>query len=37
MVHYMLVKVTINTPGLAKVIINVIVYHHGVSESIVIN
>ncbi len=35
MVYYELVKVTINTPGLTKVIINVVLYHHGVSESIV--
>ena len=35
MVHYKPVKVTINTPGLAEVIIDVIVRHHGVSESIV--
>ncbi len=35
MVHYVPVKVTINTPGLAKVIIDVVVRHHGVPESIV--
>ncbi len=35
MVHYELVKVTINTPGLAEVIIDVVVRHHGVPESIV--
>ncbi len=34
-VHYKLVKITIDTPGLAEVIINVIVHHHGVPESIV--
>ncbi len=37
MVHYVLVKVTINAPGLAKVIINVVVRHYGVPESIVID
>ena len=35
MVYYKPVKVTINAPGLVKVIINVIVRHHGVPESIV--
>ncbi len=35
MVYYKLVKVTIDAPGLAKVIINIVVCHHGVSESIV--
>ncbi len=35
MVHYVPVKVTIDTPGLAKVIIDVVVRHHGVPESIV--
>ncbi len=35
MVHYILVKVTINVPGLAEVMIDVIVHHHGVPESIV--
>ncbi len=34
-VHYVLVKVTIDAPGLAEVIINVVVRHHGVPESIV--
>ncbi len=37
MVHYVSVKVTINSPGLAEVIIDVVVRHHGVSESIVTN
>ncbi len=37
MVHYILVKVTINTPGLAEVTINMIVHHHEVLESIVID
>ncbi len=35
MIHYELVKVTIDTPGLAEVIIDVVVRHHGVLESIV--
>ncbi len=35
MVYYKPVKVTINAPGLAKVIINMVVCHHGVPESIV--
>ncbi len=34
MVHYEPVKVTIAAPGLAEVIINVVVRHHGVPESI---
>ena len=37
MIYYVLVKVTINIPGLAKVIINVIMRHHKVSELIVID
>ena len=36
-VHYEPVKVTINALGLAKVIINMVVRHHGVLESIVTN
>ena len=35
MVHYKPVKITINTPGLTKVIINVVVRHHGLSNLIV--
>ena len=35
MVHYELVKVTINTPGLAEVIIDVVMRHHGLPDSIV--
>ncbi len=35
MVHYKPVKVTINVPGLAEVIMDVVVRHHGVPESIV--
>ena len=34
-VYYEPVKITINTPSLAKVIINVIIHHYGVLESIV--
>ena len=37
MVHYELVKVIIDTPGLAKVIIDVIVRHHGLPDSILID
>ncbi len=37
MVYYEPVKVIINVPGLAEVIINVVMRHHGVSESIIIN
>ena len=37
MVHYEPVKVTINAPGLAKVIIDVVVKHHGLSNSIITN
>ncbi len=35
MVHYVPVKVTIDAPGLAEVIIDVVVRHYGVPESIV--
>ena len=35
MVHYEPVKVTIDAPGLAKVIIDVVVRHHGIPDSIV--
>ena len=37
MVYYKPVKVTINAPGLAKVIINVVVRQHGLPDSIVTN
>ncbi len=37
MVYYKPVKVTINAPGLVEVIIDVIIYHHEVLESIVID
>ncbi len=36
-VYYEPIKITINAPDLAKVIINVVVRHHGVLESIVID
>ena len=32
MVHYKLVKVTINVPGLAKMIIDIVLHHYKVSE-----
>ena len=35
MIYYKLVKITIDTPGLAKVIIDVVVRHHGFPDSIV--
>ena len=35
MVHYEPVKITIDAPGLAKVIINVVVRHHGLPDSII--
>ena len=37
MVHYEPVKVTIDAPGLAEVIIDVVVRHHGLPDSIVSN
>ncbi len=37
MVHYKLVKVTIDVLSLAKVIINMVVYYHRVLESIITN
>ena len=37
MVHYKPVKVTIDAPGLAEVIINVVVRHHGLLDLIVID
>ena len=37
MVHYKQVKVTIDVPGLVKIIIDVVVRHHGFSDSIVTN
>ena len=37
MVYYKSVKVTIDTPGLAEVIINVVVWHYGLPDSIVTN
>ena len=35
MVHYELIKITIDVPGLAKVILNIVVWHHGLPDSIV--
>ena len=35
MVYYVPVNVTINAPGLAEVIINVVLHYHGIPESIV--
>ena len=35
MVYYKLVKITMNAPGLAEVILDVIVQHHGLPDSIV--
>ncbi len=37
MVHYKPVKITIDTPGLAEVIINVVLHYHKVPELIVID
>ena len=37
MVHYEPIKITIDAPGFAEVIINVIVRHHGLLNSIVTN
>ena len=36
-IHYKSVKVTINTPGLVKVIINIVVRHHGLPNLIITN
>ena len=35
MVYYEPVKITINAPGLAEVIIDVVVRHHGLPDSII--
>ena len=37
MVYYKLVKITIDTPGLTKVIINMVMRHNGLLNSIVID
>ena len=37
MVYYELVKVTINALGLAKVILDMVVWHHGFSDLIISN
>ena len=36
-VHYKAVKITINALSLAKIIIEVVVWHHGLSDLIVTN
>ena len=35
MVYYEPVKITMNAPGLAEVIIDVVIWHHGVPDSMV--
>ena len=35
--HYKPVKVTINTPGLAKIIINIVIRYYGFPDSIISN
>ena len=35
MVYYKIVKVTINTPGLAEIIIDIVIQHHDILESII--
>ena len=35
MVHYKLVKITISTLGLAKMIINIVMRHYGLTDSII--
>ena len=37
MVHYKLVKITLNAPRLAKVIMDVVIRHHGIPDLIVTN
>ncbi len=37
MVHYKPVKVMIDAPSLAEVIIDMVVHHHGVSQSIMMD
>ena len=37
MVHYKPVKITIDAPGLAEVILDVVVWQHGLLDSIVTN
>ena len=37
MIHYKPIKVTIDVPGLVKVIYNVIMHHYGVLKSIVMD
>ena len=35
MVHYKLVKVIVNAPGLIEVIINIVVRHYGLPDAII--
>ena len=35
MVYYKLIKITIDIPGLVKVIINMVVHHYGITKLIV--
>ena len=37
MVYYKLVKITIDFPGLAKIIIDIVIRHHGLLNSIITN
>ena len=37
MVYYKPIKITIDAPGLIKVIINIVVKHHGLPNSIIID
>ncbi len=37
MIYYKLVKVTIDAPSLRKVIINLVIYHHSIPKSIVMD
>ena len=37
MIHYKLIKITIDALGLAEVIIDVVIQHHGLSDSIITN
>ena len=37
MMHYKLIKIIINTPGLAKMIINIVIYHYALPDLIVTN
>ena len=35
MIYYKLIKITINIPGLVKVIIDIMIRHHGLFNSII--